>query len=152
MTRAVRSLAAAGVLSAAALVTVPPPAYAGGCTGVCSETVNDSNSVVTVGRNYCQTGITGSRTTTKPTCSSDGVKQQWKGIGPGEQSPDGQDWDTFRVDANWCYEVYFEGYFPWNSSWTAYYKASSGEPTYVKVGNDHTAYIKRQTYRSCPAT
>ncbi|GCD92731.1 hypothetical protein [Embleya hyalina] len=149
VTRGVRSLAVVAVLGAAAIVAVPTPAYAGGCTLICSETMNQSNLPATVARNYCEAGSTGDYTSTQPTCSSADEPQEWRTLAAGERTPQDEDWDTFRVDTNWCYKVFFESFLPWGKEWTSYFSASPQGPMYVKVGNDYTAHIKEQTYGPC---
>jgi len=146
----------AGVAAAALAVLLghAPAAHAdegvdgASCTGGCSETVNQSAYSVLAFRNWCTSGSTGSSTTTQPTCTVDGVAQQWSWISPGNQTPSGQDWDGFRVDAGWCYNVTFYSYI-YGFSWRTYNRVGASH-LYVKVSNDATAYVTAQRYGSCP--
>lgn len=120
------------------------------CTGGCSETVNQSAYSVFVAKNWCwSSGTTASTTTSDPYCSS---SSQRKWISPGNQTPAGEDWDTFRVDAGWCYKVRFEEW-EWYGLhvWTVTYnRAGQSSPFWVKVENNATAYVTKQAYGTCP--
>ena len=114
----------------------------------CSQTLNQSGIVMTAFRNWCEGGITSSSTTTRPTCSSDGVPQSFITLSGSGRTPDGQDWDGFQVDAGWCYKVFFASYL--YGPFTAWYNRSNLGNLYVKVGNDATAYVQAQRFGSCP--
>jgi len=119
------------------------------CTGVCSETVNESPYSVYVAKNWCWSGTTGSTTTLDPYCSS---SSQRKWITSGNQTPPGEDWDTFRVDAGWCYKVRFEEW-EWYGLhvWTVpYNRVGQSSPFWVKVENNATAYVTQQAFDRCP--
>ncbi|MFF0448888.1 hypothetical protein ACFYT4_21180 [Streptomyces sp. NPDC004609] len=147
----VRSLAVIGACTALVTVLGPAPAaYAGGCTGsLCSGTANDTAQPVLVARNWCVGGTsTGDTTTTTPVCSSGGVAQEQRWIGGSHRTPQSEDWDTFRVDAGWCYTVEFDGYFWW-TDFTRTYNRTSASAVWVKVSNDYTAHIKKQDHGRC---
>ncbi|MED7827255.1 hypothetical protein [Streptomyces chiangmaiensis] len=150
-----RSTLAMGTVIAASLATLLGPvstAHAGpNCTlGFCSHTSNDSNLSVYIAKNWCwSTGTTGSATTSDPYCSSSS-ERMW--ISPGQDSPSGQDWDTFRVDAGWCYSVKFTeaewyGLHEW---WVTYNRVGQSTPFWVKVENNAIASVRAQRYGSCP--
>ncbi|MFF4648896.1 hypothetical protein [Streptomyces sp. NPDC001380] len=136
--------AAVGLTTAAAglLGPVQPAAAGSSCTIVCSETVNQSSYSATAVRDWtCSSGSTG-------TASTGCVSLTYtKSLAPWTQTPAGQDWDAFRVDAGWCYKVQFTDLV---HSWTTSYNRSGLSAVYVKVSNDATAYIKAQKYGSCP--
>ena len=70
----------------------------------------------------------------------------------GNQTPVGQDWDTFRVDAGWCYVVRFEEW-EWYGlhMWTVIYnRIGQSRPFWVKVENNATAYVTKQADGGCP--
>jgi hypothetical protein len=118
------------------------------CSGGCSRTVNQSAYSITAFRNWCTGGYTGSTTTTRPTCSVEGVAQEYRGIAPGGSTPSNVDWDGFQVDAGWCYQVWWNSYIYGPSR--VWYNRSGTSTLYVKVGNDATAYVEEQKYGSCP--
>ncbi|MFJ8040976.1 hypothetical protein ACIRBX_10785 [Kitasatospora sp. NPDC096147] len=143
-----RALTVTTTLALALTGAVALPLPGGGCTGICSETVNASGQPLTAGRNYCAGGqSTGGLTTRRPGCASEQSEQRWTTLPPGRQTPPGQDWDTFRVDPGRCYRVSFEGFFPWTPDFERSYSAA--EPLYVKVGNDYTARVESQLPGPC---
>ncbi|MGW4650331.1 hypothetical protein [Kitasatospora sp. NPDC004289] len=144
-----RALTVAAVLALALAGAVAVPLPGGGCTGVCSETVNAADRPLTAGRNYCAGGqSTGDLTLRRPGCASAESEQRWTTVPPGRQTPAGQDWDTLRVDPGWCYRVSFEGFFPWTADFARDYAAGEAA-LYVKVGNDYTARVESQEYGPC---
>ncbi|MEV7684117.1 hypothetical protein AB0O64_37110 [Streptomyces sp. NPDC088341] len=130
-----KRIAASGVAVAALISTVlmSSPAQAGpqcDWTG-CSETINQSAYSVYVARDWCD-GV--------GACS--GSPTDW--LAPGERTPDGQDWDTFRVDPGWCYRVNF------NPGLTRTYdRRGSSTGLWVKVSNPEEAVVEFQSRSSC---
>ncbi|MFB7919535.1 hypothetical protein [Streptomyces sp. NPDC056061] len=59
------------------------------------------------------------------------------------------DWDTFQVDAHWCYNVWFDGPGPLYL-WRTYSQAKSSKDAWVKVSNGYIAHVWAQKYGSCP--
>ncbi|MFI6284682.1 hypothetical protein ACIBCM_07995 [Streptomyces sp. NPDC051018] len=146
-----RSLAVIGACAALMTVLGPAPAaYAGDCTGpFCSATANDTAQPVLTARNWCQGGTTtGDTTTTTPVCTSGGSAQEQRWISGGHSTPSGEDWDTFRVDAGWCYTVYFDG-FLWGTDFTRTYNRAGASAVWVKVANDYTAHVQKQSSGGC---
>ncbi|GGX76365.1 hypothetical protein [Streptomyces fructofermentans] len=143
----------AAVLATAAAATVLSPAtaaHAGASCSLagCSETVNQSDLSVYAARNWCIAGSdTGATTTTTPTCSSDGVAQATRWVTAGTQTPSGQDWDTFRVDAGFCYKVSFKS--PIDTDFTKTYDRRGTSAVWVKVEDDYTAYVTSQKTATC---
>ncbi|MFF9349084.1 hypothetical protein [Streptomyces sp. NPDC014734] len=100
-------------------------------------------------RNWCTDAPNGTKTTTKPKCSSDGVKQAWDVLQVGDATSSKKDWDTFQVDAHWCYNVWFDGPGPLYL-WRTYSQAKSNKDAWVKVSNGYIAHVWAQKYGSCP--
>ncbi len=124
------------------------PASAGtSCSWVgCSTTVNDSAFSATAYRNWCWGGnSTGDSTENFPYCNTDGGLYL---SAYGGHTPRDQDWDTFRVDAGWCYRVFFNRL--WLPSFTRTYDRRGRSALYVKVGDDAIAHIKAQSTSTCP--
>ncbi|MFD4231367.1 hypothetical protein [Streptomyces sp. NPDC058545] len=149
------SITAAAMAAALAAVIGPvAPAQAGGsCTGGCSETINESHVGAIAFRNWCRSGdLTGAETSTQPTCTVEGVPQSTKLLAAWTgRTPVGEDWDGFRVDAGWCYRVFFHSYI-WGDWWHNYNQSNKTTHSWVKVSNDATAYINQQKQGSCPAS
>ncbi len=94
--------------------------------------MNDNGVGAVACFNWCRSrDLTGTSTTTEPTCSS----------------PWDQDWDAFRVDAGWCYKVSFDIPEPINDDET--YDRRGKSALYVKVGDEANAHIVRQSSSSC---
>lgn len=112
---------------------------------LCSSIINHSTLGVYIAQDWCWSGTTGSSRTEDPYCSSSS-ERKW--LNPGAGTAMGEDWDTFRVDAGYCYKVQFN--LPYDT-WTQYYN-QSGTSTHrwVKVEDHANAYIKAQKYGSCP--
>ena len=152
ITSAGRGKRVAAVVAAAVMAAAVPAgaAHAGAsCSFGCSETDNETPLPITAFKNWCRSGDgSGDSTTTRPTCSSDGVAEQYITVSawPG-QTPAGQDWDGFQVDAGWCYHVIFESYL-WGN-WDQFYNQSNKGNLYVKVSNDATAYVTSQYFGHC---
>jgi len=149
MKRRSKIATALATMSLVAVISPATAAHAGAsCSFGCSETFNDTSLPITAFRNWCQGGGTGDSTNTRPTCTSDGVAEQFITVSawPGT-TPSGQDWDGFQVDAGWCYHVIFESYI-WGN-WDQYYNQSNKGNLYVKVSNDATAYISSQHWGYC---
>ncbi|WP_218004484.1 hypothetical protein [Microtetraspora niveoalba] len=143
--------AALTVISVSALLVNSPPASAGAdCSLVgCSTTVNDSAHSVYAYRNWCRDNdSTGDSTETYPSCKVDNVAQTSRYLSPGDNTPRKEDWDTFRVDAGWCYKVYFNRL--WAPSFTRTYDRRGKSALYVKVGDEAIAHIQAQSNSTCP--
>ncbi|MEU6810361.1 hypothetical protein ABZ920_15480 [Streptomyces sp. NPDC046831] len=141
--------AAIGLATAAASILGPVQTAAAGesCTlGMCSETVNQSSTWVVAYKNWtCSTGSTGTSSTG---CVQTNDNTKIRTLAPWTQTPGGEDWDAFRVDAGYCFKVRFTTVY--GSSSTKYYNRSGLGAVYVKVGNDATAYVLAQKYGACP--
>jgi hypothetical protein len=117
---------------------------------LCSATENNSAYSVYIARNWCwNSGTTASSTTSDPSCSSSSDRR-W--IVPRQSSPSGEDWDTFRVDAGWCYRVHFAeaewyGLHEWD---VTYNRAGQSTPVWVKVEDNAIAIVESQRSGSCP--
>lgn len=109
---------------------------------LCSTTTNNSHLGVLAVRNWtCEHGTTGTAST-----GCNGGQTDW--LDPGQRTPSGQDWDAFRVDAGYCYRVWFR--VP-GQNWTQYYnRAGQRTPVYVKVEDWGEARVTAQQYGSCP--
>jgi hypothetical protein len=108
----------------------------------CSQIHNDSNTTVLIRPDWNCGGSTGS--TGGAACAGGSSKTLYVG----DHTPTNEDWDTFRVDAGWCYKVRF--YLPF-TSWTSWYNRSGLDETWVKVENWATAVVVAQRAGSCPA-
>ncbi|WP_217624553.1 hypothetical protein [Streptomyces sp. TRM64462] len=140
MTKAVAVLAAGAGL---AVLSPAPQAYAGGsCSWAgCSQTYNYSGVYATAFRNWtCDWGTTGSWSTGCFSGSSYGLSN-------GAHTPNGEDWDVFRVDAGWCYLV--ELHAP-AKKWHVRYDRRGKSAAYVKVEDWGAAYIRGQSTSTCP--
>lgn len=122
----------------------PAAVTADSCTPLlgCSQIHNDSPYYVVIRPNWgsCPGGTGASGPIS---CTSGASKTLYAGV----HTPQNEDWDTFRVDAGWCYRVKF--YLPYRS-WTERYNRSGQGETWVKVENWATAVIEDQRYGSCP--
>jgi hypothetical protein len=125
-----------------AVLSPAPQAYAGGCTILgCSQTYNYSGIYATAFKSWtCDWGTTGS-------WSTGCVGGDPYGLSNGAHTPDGEDWDVFRVDAGWCYLV--ELHAP-GKKWHVRYDRRGTSAAYVKVENWGTAYIRGQSTTTCP--
>ena len=148
MKRTIAAIASTLVLAGAGLIGSAPAAQAGAsCSFGCSQTYNDTGIGATAFRNWCWSGNTGDYSLTKPTCTSDGVKETFIGVGAHSTTPLNQDWDGFQVDAGWCYKIHFAIALAPDWDWT--YDASGGGAMWVKVANNAAAHITSQTYGHC---
>jgi hypothetical protein len=135
----------AGASTASTAKAAAPVAVAAdSCTPVlgCSQIHNDSHTFVIIRPNWSCGGGTGS--TGGPECTN-GTSEYL--FGGGGKTPSNQDWDTFRVDAGWCFRVKF--YLPYRSWTVTYNRVGLGE-TWVKVENWATAVIQAQRAGACP--
>ncbi|WP_371619252.1 hypothetical protein [Streptomyces sp. NBC_00454] len=147
--RRIASTVAASALVAGALLGAAPTASAGeACDGGCSETYNDTGDSILVARNWCWgywDGITREGDNPVSQCNSSD-KYTW--LSAGTHTPGTVDWDTFRVDAGWCYKMYF--YNDWTGLSTYYYVDRTGmSALWVKVSNNESAHIYSQAYGHC---
>lgn len=110
----------------------------------CSKTDNESHLGVFVARDWLCGGTTGS-TGGESCVTSDPAKRRW--IYTGQRTPSGQDWDSFRVDAGYCYKVRFS--LPYDA-WIHYYNRSGLGAIWVKVEDHAIAFVQAQRYGSCP--
>ncbi|MEV4313103.1 hypothetical protein [Actinocrispum sp. NPDC049592] len=149
--RALRA-AALAVISIGGLMAGTAPANAGASCSLagCSTTVNDSSVGATAMRNWCWDGnSSGDSTETYPGCTVDNVPQSGMFLSAGGgHTPRDQDWDVLRVDAGWCYKVFFNRL--WVPSFTRTYDRRGRSELYVKVGDEAIAHIKGQSTSSCP--
>jgi hypothetical protein len=143
-----RLLTALGLVVAASAGVMPAPAAHAGtnCSGgglLCSYVDNGSNLGVLAVRNWtCTTGTTGTASTG---CVS---LTDTKWLYPEQHTDPKQDWDSFRVDAGYCYEVWFR--VP-GKNWTMTYdRSGSTTPVYVKVEDFGEAHVTDQKAGSCP--
>lgn len=132
---------------------VAPAAADPGCApvvGWCSTTVDDSSLPATALFNWCIGGKnTGDSTTTRPTCSSGDVAQKSFFLSSrGGHTPFNEDWDTFQVDASWCYRVKFV--ITAGTDFTRTYDQRGTTARYVKVADDADAHILAQSTTTCP--
>ncbi|HEX2685820.1 MAG TPA: hypothetical protein VHN14_04350 [Kofleriaceae bacterium] len=128
---------AAAAVPALLLVTPARTASAGeSCLGGCSETHNKSQYGVFTARDWCSGGP----------CS--GSQTLW--IYTGQQTPDNQDWDTFRVDAGWCYKGSIRTYiYPfWHTTNYTWDQSGKGN-LWIQVHNNQTATVDWQGYGHC---
>jgi hypothetical protein len=142
------AISVGGLLGGAAAPAAADP----GCApivGWCSTTVNDSSLFATALFNWCTGGNTGDSTTTRPTCSSGGVAQKTFFLSAGGgHTPFNEDWDTFQVDAGWCYRVRFV--ITAGPDFTRTYDRRGTTALYVKVADDADAHIQAQSSTTCP--
>jgi hypothetical protein len=121
-----------------------PVTQGGSCTVlvICSQTQNTSTLVVSTARNWVCGGGTGA------TGGYGCVSGPFLTIGSGTgHTPYFEDWDSFRVDAGYCYRVTFvQPHYQWNST---YNRVGAGA-VWVKVGDTTTAVVTAQRYGSCP--
>jgi hypothetical protein len=116
----------------------------------CSTSVNDTSIGTFAYRNWCWGGnSSGDWKDNLPDCVSDGVRQApfYLNINGGH-TPRDQDWDVIRIDAGWCYKVFFNRL--WVPSFTRTYDQRGRGTIYVKVGDEAVAHIKGQSTSSCP--
>jgi hypothetical protein len=110
----------------------------------CSTTVNHSSLGVLAVRDWtCSSGTTGTASTGCVSLSH----TKWIS-GNGGTTPSGEDWDAFRVDAGYCYKVWFR--LPYKNWTMTYNRSGMTTPVYVKVENHGQAYVLDQRYGSCP--
>lgn len=130
--------AVVGMLASLAVSLPAGTASAGtSCTGGCSETHNKSSLGVYAARDWCD-GV--------GACS--GSPTMW--IPSGGTTPQKQDWDTFRVDAGYCYVGSIRTYvYPfWNTKNYTWDRRGTSA-MWVKVANNQTATVDRQSTTSC---
>lgn len=141
-----RALVLALAATALAIVTPAPAAEAGSSCiePLCSTIENRSTLGVYIGRDWtCSGGTTG--TARGESCVSTS-NRRW--LPQGSTTPAWQDWDSFRVDAGYCYRVHF--ILPYDS-WTQNDNRSGmTTPVWVKVEDHAIARIQAQQYGSCP--
>jgi hypothetical protein len=125
----------------------PPATTSGQCFFGCSETVNDSQTSVYTGRNWCGGGETRAGDTF-PSCTSDGVPPSFVWVYAGDRTPRGQDWDSFRVDGGWCYQVTVLSY-PGPDIGYRVYDRRGTNGLWVRVHNNQTAYVTNQSTSGC---
>jgi hypothetical protein len=126
----------------------PPATTSGQCFLGCSESRNQSQASVYIGRNWCRSDSSDWPGDTIPSCTSDGVVQEFRWISAGQNSPAGQDWDTFRVDGGWCYSVTIFTYpGPFRDDRVHDRRGLNG--LWIKVANNQTAYITSQGVTHC---
>ncbi|GAA0418876.1 hypothetical protein Acor_82020 [Acrocarpospora corrugata] len=142
-TRTARLLTALAMSVAvpAGLAPAPAAAAAGECI-FCSTTVNQSAYGITAYKSWRVScgGTTGNSGT-------DCVDAPALYVGPGGHTPWDQDWDSFRVDAGWCFRVRFS--IPYKN-WTERYDRRGQGSTFVKVENHAYAFVEAQSTSSCP--
>lgn len=137
--------------TAAALLPAAPAQAGSGCVlGECSTTFNQSSASVWVAKDWCwNEGTTGSSKTDDPYCS-DSTERRWIAAYTG-RTPSGQDWDTFRVDAGFCYQVHFLEHEFWGSeAWDVTYNQVNKGHLWVKVETNAIAFVRSQAYGRCP--
>jgi hypothetical protein len=122
-----------------------PQAYAGSsCSFGCSQTYNQSPYSVYTAHNWCDSG------SYHGPCQS-GNSYLW--IGPGSSgspthTPLSEDWDTFRVDAGWCYKVTItHDYGLWSSNHT--YDQRGKGALWIQIHNDETGIVRSQSTSGC---
>jgi hypothetical protein len=108
----------------------------------CSKTYNASDLGVYVGHDWLCDGTTG--TARDESCVAS-TPRRW--IYHGERTPSGEDWDSLRVDAGWCYKVDLNTGYKW---WTVVYDRSNLSAVWVKVEDHAIATVQAQRYGSCP--
>ncbi|GGN29785.1 hypothetical protein [Streptomyces fuscichromogenes] len=143
-----RAVAIVSVLAIAGIAS-PTPAYAGPNCSIagCSSTYNDTGATATALFNWCtSSGSTGDATTTRPSCSSDGVAQKQYLLLGHEHTPENQDWDVLQIDAGWCYKVYFDSI----TNFTRTYDRRGKTTEWVKIADYADAHIQGQSNTTCP--
>jgi hypothetical protein len=108
----------------------------------CSETFNKSQYQITVARDWCGSGETYNHNT--PPCGGSTAV-----VFPGYSTDPHQDWDTFRVDAHWMYTVQYYSVLPVIGGWSSVAtidRRGSATGVWIRVHNDQTYYILKQTY------
>jgi hypothetical protein len=144
------ALPSAGADTGIGAAAVPPATTAGQCNFGCSETDNTSQFPVLIGRNWCWSeSWEEAPGDALRNCTSGGVIQgsMWIPGGNGG-SPDGQDWDTFRVDGGWCYTgsmLSWPG--PWQTPFRYDRRGANG--LWVRVHNNELAIVTGQTSGNC---
>src|SRR5689334_140204 len=108
----------------------------GSCTLGCSETINRTSVPVLAGRNWCSSSEGPIYQDSQP-CSGE---TRW--LQQNESTPDGQDWDTFRVDRGWkyTYRIYV------GPVWTTHTvdRRHSSTGAWIRVHNYQTAVVTKQ--------
>ncbi|MEU8270080.1 hypothetical protein AB0B89_23345 [Sphaerisporangium sp. NPDC049002] len=120
----------------------------GQCNFGCSETWNQSQTSVYIARNWCWGDSAPKADNAIWNCKSDNVDQGFMWIYAGDNSPSGQDWDTFRVDAGWCYAVSMFT-FPGPSQGDRIYDRRGLGGLWIKVSNNQRAVVTHQSQSSC---
>jgi hypothetical protein len=109
----------------------------------CSRTVNLTSLGVLAVKNWTCKGYSNADSSTG--CADLGTTRVlWQG----QATPDGEDWDAFRVDAGWCYRVEFTTAF--SDFYRVYDRRGMNSPVYVKVADDADADVVGQSSSSCP--
>ncbi len=135
------------------LVGVAPVSAGPNCApvvGWCSTTVNDSSFSAVALFNWCRANDgTSAWTAIRPTCSDEGAAQKSLFLtSGGGHTPFNQDWDSFQVDAGWCYKVKFV--VTAGNDFTRIYDRRGASAIWVKVGDDADAHIQGQGSATCP--
>jgi hypothetical protein len=113
------------------------PTPLGNCTGpLCSEIQNRSGLGVFIARNWCDC------------CGACPSGNEFRWLGSPADTPDSEDWDTFRVDAGWCYK--FRMYGPDGVIFKTHTIDRRGlGAVWVKVLDVQTARVTFQSSSSC---
>ena len=126
---------------------VGPVPQGGSCSVLvfCSQTQNNSSLGVLTARDWLSCGGGTGATGGENCVTQDQNRRKW--IYTGGYTPLFQDWDSFRVDAGYCYRVTFvQPHYQWNST----YNRSGLGAVWVKVGDTSLAVVTAQRYGSCP--
>lgn len=139
-----------GVLTVFALLVggliglAAPSSASSSCTyPACSSIANRSGLGVYVARDWC--GTLEQLTQNSPPCGAANT-DHWLADGAG--TPSHEDWDTFRVDAGWCYQIRTWHKIGYNT-YATINRIGQSTAVWVRVHNDQIAFITSQGSSSC---
>ena len=132
-------LVGAGAPAASAAVIPAGP----GCDAGCSQTYNQSAYGVYAAHDWCDSG------SYHGPCVDHGTyHNSYMWIPAGGHTPLNQDWDTFRIDAGWCYRITITYAYGLYSEDFTYDQRGKGE-VWIPIHNDETGIVRFQSTSSC---
>lgn len=132
-------------LALGGLVVAAIPSSAGSSCSypLCSSIANRSGLGVYIAHDWC--GNAEQLTQNSPPCGAQPT-DHW--LANGDGTPSHEDWDTFRVDAGWCYKIRTWHKIGYNS-YATINRIGQSTGVWVRVHDDQIAFITSQGSSSC---